>query len=74
MVGVHADRRLVQLRARERELKVKYIDPELYVAPDGGRISYPVEAPQAEDPFARTTANEGMTRLYRAVTGDAPPA
>ncbi|MHB8873462.1 MAG: hypothetical protein ACYC8T_07215 [Myxococcaceae bacterium] len=73
VVGVHADRRLVQMRARQRGLRVMYIDPEQYVAPDGSRIHYPVEAPQAEDLFARTTANEGMTRLHRAVTGEAPP-
>lgn len=74
VVGVHADRRLVQMRARARGLRVMFIDPERYVAPDGSNISYPVEAPQGDDLFARVTANEGMTRLYRAVTGEPVPA
>lgn len=74
VVGVHADRRLVQMRARERGLKVLFIDPEMYVAPDGTRIAYPVEAPQDGDLFVRATAEEGMTRLHRALAGRAPPA
>jgi hypothetical protein len=67
VIGVHADRRLVQMRARERGLKVVYIDPETYVAPDGRDISYPVEAPQSEDAFCRTTAHEAFRRLHAAL-------
>ncbi|WP_394821068.1 hypothetical protein [Pendulispora albinea] len=67
VVGVHADRRLVQMRARERGLKILFIDPEEYIAPDGRRISYPVEAPQERDRFVRATAQDAMTRLHRAV-------
>lgn len=67
VVGVHADRRLVQMRAREHGLKVVFVDPEEYVAPDGSRIDYPVEAPQDEDYFVRTTASDALTRLL-AVT------
>lgn len=63
VVGVHADRRLVQMRARERGLKVIFVDPEAYVAPDGSRIHYPVEAPQAEDLFVRSTASDALSRL-----------
>ena len=47
VIGVHADRRLVQLRARRRGLRILFIDPEAYVAPDGHPIPYPVEAPHA---------------------------
>lgn len=65
VVGVHADRRLVQMRARERGLTVVYVDPEAYVAPDGGRIPYPVEAPQAGDFFVRATASDAFNRLAR---------
>lgn len=65
VVGVHADRRLVQMRAREHGLKVVFIDPEEYVAPDGSRIHYPVEAPQDQDYFVRMTASEALTRLLR---------
>lgn len=67
VVGVHADRRLVQMRARERGLRVIFIDPEAYIAPDGRRIDYPVEAPQDGDLFCRMTAAGAMTRLHRAL-------
>ncbi len=67
VVGVHADRRLVQMRARERGLKIIFIDPERYVGPDGREIDYPVEAPQHEDLFVRATASEALTRLQCAV-------
>ncbi len=63
VVGVHADRRLVQMRARDRGLKVIFVDPEAYVAPDGSRIHYPVEAPQSDDLFVRSTASEALSRL-----------
>jgi hypothetical protein len=69
VVGVHADRRLAQLRARQLGLRVIYIDPERYVAPDGSIISYPVEAPQNGDLFVRMTAGEAMPRLFYALTG-----
>jgi hypothetical protein len=68
VVGVHADRRLVQMRARERGLKIVFVDPERYVAPDGTEISYPVEAPQDEDLFVRETARDAFTRLMRVVS------
>jgi hypothetical protein len=67
VVGVHADRRLVQMRARERGLTVMFIDPESYVAPDGRAISYPVEAPQSEDLFVRATAHDGFAGLAAAL-------
>jgi hypothetical protein len=69
VIGVHADRRLAQLRARQRGLKIIFIDPERYLAPDGSAISYPVEAPQNDDLFIRMTAGQAMPRMYRAVTG-----
>lgn len=67
VIGVHADRRLVQMRARQRGLRVIFIDPESYVAPDGRLIPYPVEAPQDADLFARVTAHDGFAALHRAV-------
>ena len=72
VVGVHADRRLVQMRARDQGLRVIVVDPEQYVGPDGRRIAYPVEAPQDADFFARCTAQEGFTRLHRALEGQSP--
>lgn len=68
VIGVHADRRLAQMRARQRGLRVIYIDPERYLAPDGSSIPYPVEAPQDGDLFVRMTAGEAMPHIYRAVT------
>lgn len=69
VIGVHADRRLAQMRARQLGLRVIYMDPERYLAPDGSVIPYPVEAPQTGDLFVRMTAGEGMPRLYKALTG-----
>ena len=71
VIGVHADRRLVQMRARRRGLRVLFIDPESYIAPDGGHIPYPVEAPQQDDLFVRATANDAMAALYPALVSDA---
>jgi hypothetical protein len=68
VVGVHADRRLVQMRARDRGLQVIFVDPEAYVAPDGSRIHYPVEAPQDEDLFVRSTASDALSRLLGHLT------
>jgi hypothetical protein len=67
VIGVHADRRLVQMRARDRGLRVITVDPERYVAPDGRTIDYPVEAPQDGDLFARATAGDALPRLLSAV-------
>lgn len=67
VIGVHADRRLAQIRAREQGLKVIYIDPERYVAPDGRFIDYPVEAPQDNDLFVRSTAGEALPRLQASL-------
>ena len=64
MIGVHADRRLVQMRARRSGLQVIFVDPEAYIAPDGSAIPYPVEAPQAEDLFVRATAHDAFERLH----------
>ena len=70
VIGVHADRRLVQMRARKRGLRVLYIDPEAYVAPDGGAIPYPVEAPQRDDLFVRASAHDALAVLHPLLTGN----
>ncbi len=72
VVGVHADRRLVQMRARELGLKVIYVDPERYVAPDGHIIDYPVESPQDEDFFVRSTAEDALPKLHRVLVSKEP--
>jgi hypothetical protein len=68
VIGVHADRRLVQMRARKRGLRVLFIDPEAYVAPDGSAIAYPVEAPQAGDLFVKQTAHDAFAALHPLLT------
>ena len=68
VIGVHADRRLVQMRARERGLRVLFIDPEAYVGPGGAAIAYPVEAPQRDDLFVRATAHDAFEILHRELT------
>jgi len=73
VVGVHADRRLAQLRARERGLKIIYIDPERYIAPNGKPIPYAVESPQDQDSLVRMTAGEAMPRVYKAAMGRVLP-
>jgi hypothetical protein len=69
VVGVHADRRLVQMRARDHGLQVIFVDPEAYVAPDGSRIHYAVESPQDQDLFVQSTASDALSRLLRQVKG-----
>ena len=56
------------MRARERGLRIIGIDPERYIAPDGGTIAYPVEAPQDEDLFVRATAGDALPRLLAAIS------
>lgn len=67
VVGVHADRRLAQRRAREQGLRIVYIDPERYLSPSGEMIPYPVEAPQTGDRIVRMGAAEALSRLARSL-------
>lgn len=62
VVGSHADRRRVQARARERGLKVVYLDPEGYRIGDQF-LSYPLEGPRDGDVLCRKGASEGLTHL-----------
>lgn len=67
VVGVHADRRLAQLRARERGLTIVYVDPEQYVSPEGRTIPYPVEAPQNGDRFVQMRAGDAFPRVLQSL-------
>ncbi|MEA3064926.1 MAG: hypothetical protein QOJ27_1372 [Sphingomonadales bacterium] len=67
VVGVHADRRLAQRRAREQGLTIVYIDPERYLSPSGAEIPYPVEAPQTGDRLVKLPASEALIRLVNAL-------
>ncbi|MDQ5981254.1 MAG: hypothetical protein QG570_1, partial [Patescibacteria group bacterium] len=61
VVGAHADRRRIQKSAREKGLKVMYVDPEGFYAKDGKFVSYPTEAPQDTDLVFKGTAAEFTT-------------
>ena len=67
VVGVHADRRLAQMVARERGLTVLYVDPETYRDPAGRLMRYPVEAPQSGDLIVRAPAGEAFARVMRSL-------
>ncbi|MDT3396654.1 hypothetical protein RKE29_08370 [Streptomyces sp. B1866] len=62
VVGLHADRRRVQARARERGMRVVYLDPEGFWH-DGTFRPYPLEAPQDGDLVCRKPAAEGLPEL-----------
>ncbi len=65
IIGAHADRRRIQRSARERGLKVIYIDPEGYTE-DGKFWSYPLESAQDDDILIRMTATEFASKFRDA--------
>lgn len=64
VIGSHADRRRVQLRAREKGLKIFYLDPEGYLV-DDQFISYPLEGPKDSDFICRQNASIGVVNLQK---------
>jgi hypothetical protein len=62
VIGLHADRRKVQARARKRGMKVVYLDPEGFWH-DGQFMPYPLEGPQDDDLVCRATAEKGLPEL-----------
>nr|WP_203598460.1 hypothetical protein [Streptomyces sp. SID7909] len=66
VVGLHADRRKVQARARERGMQVVYLDPEGFWH-DGGFMPYPLEGPQDGDLVCRATAAEALPALVNVL-------
>lgn len=62
VVGLHADRRKVQARARERGMKIVYLDPEGFWH-DGRFMPYPLEGPQDGDLVCRATAAVALPAL-----------
>ncbi|MEV7161803.1 hypothetical protein AB0N79_14170 [Streptomyces microflavus] len=62
VVGLHADRRKVQARARERGMRVVYLDPEGFWH-DGQFMPYPLEGPQDGDLVCRAAAAEALPAL-----------
>lgn len=62
VVGNHADRRKVQARARERGMKVFFLDPEGFL--ENGRFRpYPVEGAKDGDFLCRAGAAAALTQL-----------
>lgn len=66
VVGSHADRRRIQHAARNKGLKIVYVDPEGYLS-SGKFIEYPLESPQDCDFLFRVTANEFAKRIYELI-------
>ena len=64
VVGVHADRRKIQRRAREAGLPVIYIDPEGFNE-NGDSFSYPLESIQKEDFHIPMRADDFAERLLK---------
>ena len=62
VIGNHADRRRVQERARNKGLKIVYLDTEGYMV-DGNFMPYPLEGPKSVDFLCKNTATEGLTNL-----------
>ncbi|MFI9014391.1 hypothetical protein ACIGZI_10155 [Streptomyces griseus] len=62
VVGLYADRRKVQARARARGMQVVYLDPEGFWR-DGQFMPYPLEGPQAAQLVCRATAAEALPAL-----------
>ena len=63
-MGCHADRRKVQQQAREKGLKVIFIDPEGFYSKNGFE-SYPIEGPRDEDIILKMTFEEAMNKLSK---------
>lgn len=62
-IGCHADRRQIQRQARQKGLKVIYIDPEGFYT-DKGFEPYLIEGPKNEDYILKMTFEDAM-RLFK---------
>lgn len=68
VIGCHADRRGIERRARERGLKVVYIDTEGWWV-DNKFIDYPLESPQANDLIYKRSADQAFRELAKEFLG-----
>ncbi|MER5971457.1 hypothetical protein ABT112_17270 [Streptomyces sp. NPDC002055] len=64
VIGLHADRRSVQARAREKGMKIFYVDPEGLME-DGVFKEYPIEGAREGDIVVRAEATPALQRLCR---------
>lgn len=62
VVGCHADRRSIQRRARDRGLRVVYVDPEGWRV-DDEFVKYPLESPQPNDVIIKLSATEAFRSI-----------
>ncbi|MER6393185.1 hypothetical protein ABT236_32590 [Streptomyces sp. NPDC001523] len=62
VIGLHADHRNVQARARELGLKIFYLDTE-GVTENGVHQAYPIEGAREGDVVVRTEAIPALRRL-----------
>lgn len=67
VVGSHADRRRIQKNAREKGLKVIYIDPEGYWNKKGFFVPYPLESPQDNDIIIKSKAGNVFCMLKKII-------
>jgi hypothetical protein len=68
VIGCHADRRGIERRARERGLKIIYIDPEGWWV-DDKFFDYPLESPQPSDMIFKKTAHEVFREFAKEYLG-----
>lgn len=66
VVGCHADRRSIELRARERGLKIMYIDPEGWHV-DGDFFDYLLENAQTGDLIYKEGASQAFRELAESL-------
>ncbi|MFD5696548.1 SIR2 family protein [Streptomyces lasiicapitis] len=64
VIGLHADRREVQRRARERGMKIFFVDTE-GLEENGVFREYPIEGAREGDTIVRQAAIPALTRLCR---------
>lgn len=62
VIGLHADRRAVQARARERGMRIFYVDPE-GLEENGVFKEYPIEGAREGDVVVRESAIPALARL-----------
>ncbi|MEU4233281.1 hypothetical protein AB0F17_54120 [Nonomuraea sp. NPDC026600] len=62
VVGLHADRRAVQARARDKGMKIFFVDPEGLME-NGAFKEYPIEGAREGDVIVRQAAIPALTRL-----------
>lgn len=66
VIGSHADRRKIQQAARQKGLKLIYLDPEGYDTPNGF-IDYPLESLKENDIYLKAGATESLKRISNAL-------